>query len=325
MSDNSNGAVEPVELYRKHRPSVFRQVFGQDEAVSILDRLLRQKKLPHVLLFTGPSGVGKTTLCRILKKKLGCSDPDYQEVNCAAIESPMEKVREIEQRMGLSPWGGSCRIWLLDEVQSLSRTTFAQQALLKMLEDTPKHVYFFLATTNPEKVIKTIQTRCTRIDLSPLPPKDLRAMLEQVYKKEGIEEVSDKVLDRIVDVADGSGREALVQLNKALSRETEREQLEAVQRSGTVQKAFDLVRALLWTHPKPKTWKELASIISGIDDGEDWEGVRRMILSIATKEMLKPGGNAARAHSIVSGFRDDWYACGKAGLIDACWGVIHPE
>lgn len=314
-ANNSNGAVE---LYRKHRPGIFKHVFGQDEAVKQLTQLIAANKLPHVLLFSGPSGTGKTTLARILKKKLDCGDSDYQEVN-AAESRGIDTIREIQSRMSLSPWGGSCRIWLFDECHKL--TSDAQTALLKTLEDTPRHVYFFLCTTDPEKLLKTIRSRCTRINLSQLDPKSLKAILTHVHKKEGIEEVSDKVLDRIVEVADGSAREALVQLHKALSQETEQEQLEAVQRSGTVRAAFDIVKALLWD--KRARWADLATIISGIADGENWEGVRQLIMSVASKEVLKAGNNADWAQNVLIEFEDKpWFNSGRAGLVKCCYEVF---
>lgn len=313
---NGKGAVEPVELYRRHRPRIFKHVFGQDEAVKQLSQLIDTDKFPHVLLFSGPSGTGKTTLARILKKKLDCGDSDYQEVN-AAESRGIDTIREIQSRMGLSPFGGKCRIWLFDECHKL--TSDAQTALLKTLEDTPRHVYFFLCTTEPEKLLKTIRGRCTRINLNSLDPDNLKAILTHVAKKEGAA-LSDKVRDRIVEVADGSAREALVQLHKALSQETEQEQLEAVQRSGTVRAAFDIVKALLW---EPCRWADVAAIITGIADGENWEGIRQLIISVAAKEVLKANKNSDWAQKVLLEFEDKtWFYSGRAGLVKCCYAVF---
>ena len=99
------------ELYKKHRPASFDNVIGQDEAVRSLSEFVKNNKIPHAILFTGPSGVGKTTLARILKDHLGCGDPDFQEINTADFRG-IDTVREIRQRMGLAPMFGKSRVWL---------------------------------------------------------------------------------------------------------------------------------------------------------------------------------------------------------------------
>src|SRR5690606_3369465 len=108
--------------------------------------------IPHAMLFTGPSGCGKTTLARILRVKLRCSDNDFQEINAADFRG-IDSIRSMRQQVGAAPLGGDSRIWLIDEAHSM--TADAQNAFLKLLEDTPRHVYFFLATTDPQKLKKT--------------------------------------------------------------------------------------------------------------------------------------------------------------------------
>src|SRR6266480_3545550 len=145
-----------MEFYRKYRPKTLKGIVGQEGAISSLQKLIDKGTIPHALLFTGPSGSGKTTIARIVKDHLGCGDADYQEVDCAVVESPIEAVRAIHRASHLSPMSGSCRIFFLEEVQSLSKAGFSQQALLKLLEEVPDHVYFILATTDPTKLNKAI-------------------------------------------------------------------------------------------------------------------------------------------------------------------------
>ena len=133
-----------MELYKKHRPSYLEDVFGQPEAVKVLGSMIEKDDLPHSILFTGPSGVGKTTLARILKEELECHANDFKEINCADFRG-IDTIRDIRNNMNRQSLMGGPLIWLIDEAHKL--TNDAQTAFLKMLEDTPKHVYFFLATT----------------------------------------------------------------------------------------------------------------------------------------------------------------------------------
>ena len=158
------------ELYKKHRPKNLKRVFGQSVAIGTLKPLIEAKQVPHSLLLTGPSGCGKTTLARILVKELKCAKADFMEVNCADFRG-IDTVRDIRTRMMQAPIGGDCRVWLIDEAHML--TSAAQTAFLKMLEDTPDHIYFFLATTHPQKLLKTIKTRCTEIKLKEMTAKYL--------------------------------------------------------------------------------------------------------------------------------------------------------
>lgn len=308
--------MNEVELYRKHRPRRLKDVLGQPAVVHLLQKLLAEGKLPHCLLLSGPSGTGKTTIARILKHKLGCHDRDYVEVNCAGVDSPMDTARDIMRVLPLAPmWEGKCRIWFLEEVQSLSRTTFAQQALLKMLEDIPAHVYFFLATTNPAKLLPEIRTRATELKLQALSADELRRVLDAIVVKEG-KDIHGSVLQRIVDCSGGSARQALVYLHQVLALATTEEQLEAIVPDKVEKKAIDLCRTLL---NLKSTWAEVATILKTIE--EDPEQIRWAVLGYASSVLLN-NGKANRASVILDVFESNFYDSKKFGLIRACYAVL---
>jgi len=203
------------ELYKKYRPKDFEGVVGQTDALKSLQQMAKNKKIPHALLFTGPSGCGKTTLARIVRRELGCGKHDFSEVNCADFRG-IDMVRDIRSRMMQAPISGSCRVWLIDEAHRL--TGDAMDAFLKILEDTPDHVYFMLATTNPQKLLKTVRTRCTEISVKSLSNKDIVKLVTDVAKKEG-KTLPKEVAKKIADKCEGSARQALVLLHQIIDLE----------------------------------------------------------------------------------------------------------
>jgi DNA polymerase-3 subunit gamma/tau len=303
-----------TELYKKYRPETLEEVVGQPEAVAMLNGMFTRKGgVPHFILFTGPSGCGKTTLARIIKEAVGCGDHDFSEMNCANTRG-IDMVRDLQNRAGLRPIQGKCRVWLIDEAQQLTKD--AQNAFLKLLEDTPKHCYFMFATTDPDKLVATVKTRATEIVLRPVGAADIIKLLKRVVKAEQLA-VSLAVIDRIAEEAQCSPRKALVILDQIMGVEGEEAQLEAVYRTEEAHSSDEIVKLLL----KKAPWPAVAAVLKGCKD-EDPENIRRRILGYATAVLL--GGNA-RAFVIIDCFSKAFYDSGKAGLVAACYEACNAK
>ncbi len=306
--------MNEVELYRRHRPTSLKGLHGQEDAVRVLVRMIKTQTIPHALLLTGNSGCGKTTTAMILKDRLECSARDFVKINIADSRG-IDTIREIRQQMSLSPMAGKTRIWLLDEVHRA--TGDSMSALLEPLEFTPPHVYFILTTTDPQRLLPTIRTRCTEIKFKSLDADVMKTLLLEVCEKEGKTE-TDAILNRIIECAEGSARQALVTLHQVINLDTDEQKLNAILPDGKKAAAFDLVKQLLW---EKADWKKIAAIISGLE-GEDWEGLRYLILANASTTLLKGSGNAKRAYAILTAFEGNFYDSKRAGLVRACYEVI---
>jgi DNA polymerase III gamma/tau subunit len=304
-----------MSFYKRYRPRTLKGIVGQDGAIASLQRFIDKGTIPHCILFSGPSGVGKTTLGRILKTHLNCGDADFLEINSADFKG-IDTIREIRRSVNLSPISGDCRIWFIDEAHKL--TGDAQNALLKMLEDTPDHVYFMLATTDPQKLIKTIHTRASEVKLQGLGAPALQRVLQRVVDKEKLT-VTEKVLDEIIDASDNSARKALVILEQVGSLDTEAQQLEAVSATSlNKDAAITLARALI--NPRAD-WKAVALLLKELKD--EPEGIRYLVLGYCRSVLLGGGPLTARAYMIIDIFSRNFYDSKSAGLAAACYEVVH--
>lgn len=298
------------ELFKRHRPVLLKDIFGQEETVKIIKKMLVDGTIPHALLLSGPSGTGKTTLARILKSKLKCENGDFFEINCAQARG-IDTIREIQSRVGSAPMCGGVRIWLLDEFHKVSGD--AATACLKLLEDVPSHVYFILATTDPGKLLKTIHTRCTELKLRNLTTIELAELVNKVLEAEK-QKLSSPVISVLVEAADGSARKVLVLLEQILALETDEERLEAIQSADAKRQAYELMKMLVF-NDKQGSWLEAVKILKDIE--EEPETIRRQVLGLAVKALLNNPKNKARAFNVICAFEGNFFDSGKAGLVRA--------
>ena len=300
-----------TSLAVKYRPKKLGDIIGNSRTVLALRTMMERTDMPHTMLFTGPSGSGKTTLARIVARRVQCSPHDLQEMNTADFRG-IDSIRDIVRNMNLAPMFGPTRVWILDECHSLTKD--AQHALLKALEDTPAHVYFILATTDPEKLLPTIRTRCVTFQVEALADKDMEALLKKVITAEGNPEVPQEAIDQIVQDSIGSARMAMSILDKVIALDAGDMLASAKQAAAIQNEAIQLCRALIAKKP----WREIAKILLGLD--ADPETVRRAVLGYAQAVLLK--GDNAQAAVVLMSFRAPLYDVGKPGLTIACYESI---
>ncbi len=308
------------ELYKKYRPTLFKNVIGQDGVVKQLKDWTARKAVPHAVLFSGPSGCGKTTLARILASKVDCQKSDLLEINCAS-ERGIGMVREVQQRGSLAPMWGTARVWIVDECHQL--TGEAQGALLKTIEDTHAHAYYFLATTHPEKLRREIRTRVSELKVRLLTDQECLMLLESVCKKEKIK-ITEDVASRITSTANGSARKALVILHQISGLKTEKEQLKAILDADHEKQSIDLAKMLL--NGSSKNWSAVAKLVKEVLQNQEAEEIRRQLLGYCASVMLNANGKfLSRAFLICDSFRDNYFDSGRAGLILSCYEVLHSK
>ena len=212
-------------LYRKYRPQTFDEVVGQKHIIQTLKNAIVQDRIAHAYLFCGPRGTGKTSIAKIFAKMLNCEDKEHAPcgecLNCqmvqngshpdiieidAASNNGVDEVRDLIDRVKYAPMQGTYKIYIIDEVHMM--TTGAFNALLKTIEEPPAHVVFILATTEPNKVIPTIISRCQRFDFNKVSLQDLISRLQIVCRSEKID-IDEEAVYLIAQLSDGGMRDAL--------------------------------------------------------------------------------------------------------------------
>jgi len=232
-----NLELTPMALYHKHRPQTFDSVVGQEHIIKTITNQILSDKVSHAYLFCGPRGVGKTTTARLLAKAMNCKERQLNSFEpCDACESCLEisKSRAIDvieidaasntgvdnvrtniiDNAQFQPTKSTYKIFIIDEVHMLSTSAF--NALLKIMEEPPKHVMFILATTELHKLPETIISRCQRFDFKRLSYEQMKHHLEAVAKEEGVK-LDKEVVDRLVRKSDGCARDGVSLLDQLMA------------------------------------------------------------------------------------------------------------
>ena len=289
-------------LYRKYRPSSFSEVVGQEHVVKTLKNAIKRGKIAHAYLFSGPRGIGKTTIARILAKAANCKDIkdgepcnkcdvckninqnrflDLVEID-AATHTQVDKIRDIIEKINFSPASGKYKVYIIDEVHMLSKGAF--NALLKTLEEPPKHVIFILATTEIHKIPATIISRCQRFDFRRIKISEIKKRLEGIAKQEKVK-VEKGVFDFIAVNSSGGMRDSESLFGQILSLEDKDITLKEVQEIlalADISKTVKLVELII-----EKKYSEAVSYISKItNDGYDLEQFAESVVEYCRKLLL---------------------------------------
>lgn len=223
-----------ITLYRKYRPKDFSEIAGEGDIVRTLKNSLDNDRISHAYLFSGPRGVGKTTSARLIAKGVNClkngisSTPCNECENCREIDNGnfidlieidaasnrgIDEIRELKDKINYQPSKGRKKIYIIDEVHMLTKEAF--NALLKTLEEPPEHVIFILATTEPDKILPTIISRCQRYDFQPLTYGEVKEKLSEICRGENVE-IDEGSLGLIYESSGGSMRDAISILERVI-------------------------------------------------------------------------------------------------------------
>ncbi len=284
-----------TELHLKYRPTSLTEILGQDHIVTSLESVLK-KGTARSFLFTGPSGCGKTTLARIIATEVGCTPANIIEID-AATRTGVDNVRDLIELTQYVPIGGkSNRMIIMDECHMLSKG--AWNALLKVVEEPPKGVYWCLITTEEGKVPKTIRTRCTKYDVQEVDEEILMALICDTADEEKLD-TPDEILELCGTAAQGSPRAALVAL-ATVADCTDIKQARLLLRDvgESSKEVIELSRALM----KGCTYQQAAKLVGAMGKIHA-EGARHQICGYFTKVALS--GNT-RALAVLSAFGEPY-------------------
>ncbi len=300
-------------LYRRWRPQNWEEVVGQDHVVQTLRNAVRGGHVAHAYLFAGPRGTGKTTTARLLAKAVNCLAEDLGQRPCgecehcraiaegsfldlieidAASNTSVEDVRDLRERINFAPNKGRYKVYIVDEVHMLSTAAF--NALLKTLEEPPKHAIFILATTEVHKIPATVLSRCQRHEFRRIPIATILAYLQSKVREEGLK-VEERALALIARQATGSLRDAISLLDQLASTGEEVTLAFAEEVLGTA--TDEVVRGVVEALIDRDVGKGLSLIHAALDKGSDPRQFGRQVVDCLRDLLLVRMGNADLAEA----------------------------
>ncbi len=301
-----------MSLALKYRPDDLNLIKGNKDIVDTLKGMLSNlETCPHSFLLYGQTGCGKTTIARIIAKRLGCEGEDRREIDSADFRG-IDTIRDLRKKSQYMATSSANRIWIIDECHKL--TNDAQNALLKILEEPPSHVYFVLCTTEPNKLLETIKGRCIQLQVKPLNDSQMKGMFRKILMAEGIA-LEDEIQDQIIQDSLGLPRNAINILEQVINAPAEQRMEVARQTAAQQGEVINLCRALM----DNSNWKKVKTILDSIRDQEP-ENIRRMVLGYCQSTLLR--NEHDRAAAIIEAFWEPTYNIGFPGVVYACYSVV---
>lgn len=290
-------------LYRKYRSKDLSEIVGQQHVVTALRNALKEGKIAHAYLLTGPRGTGKTSIARIIAHEVNglvySEDPHFDIIEIdAASNNGVEDVRELREKVQTAPTSAKYKVYIIDEVHMLSKPAF--NALLKTLEEPPEHVIFILATTDVHKVPETIISRTQRFVLKPVALETVTEHLRSIAQKEKIE-ISDDALSLIAEHGEGSFRDSIGLLDQAssLGKHIEQADIEQLLGRAPSQLVRDLTEAV--------RTRQSVTVVSVLDElyGEGYEAPMIAVqLGKALRNGLTHTADTAEQQALLAVLRD---------------------
>jgi DNA polymerase-3 subunit gamma/tau len=266
-----------MSFYRKWRPNSFNQVIGQNVAVSTLQSISKTENIPHAYIFCGGHGTGKTTLARLFAKELNTDPADIYELD-AASNRGIDEARDLREAIHTLPVLSKYKVYILDEAHMLTKE--ASNALLKTLEEPPRHVVFILCTTDPEKLLPTIRSRSQIINFKTADKSDLIKQLSIVAKGEGME-IDSESLDLIASKSNRSYRDALSNLETIYHAFGNKVTIDNLKSFFKLSDREVILKVLEATYSK-----DLKALFSVLEDGEIGAGFYDELLDLIREGMM---------------------------------------
>jgi DNA polymerase-3 subunit gamma/tau len=283
-------------LITKYRPISFDEVIGNQLTIQALKEAIHSESKPHCFLFTGGTGIGKTTLARIIASEVNAF---IVEIN-AAVENSVESTRRLTELFSFRPiMTQPCSMCIIDEAHSLSRQAWSP--LLKLTEEPPSFLYIALCTTEPQKVPDTIKSRAYPVTLKMLKPQEIEELLEVVIQVEGWK-VENSVFQGIVQASEGSARKALsiLQAGHALKNRDELSQIILTVESED-NPAIKLAQALLKGN---RNWRAISQLIKEIEGGSEEDTIFTITRYLASKLPISEEEQAQHIYRLLRSFTD---------------------
>jgi len=275
-----------MPLNLTYRPKSLDEFYGNVNLKESIASIFEREDKPRAWLFTGPRGCGKSSMSRIIADNYGCNKEDYQEYDLSNTGG-IEEAREIKRTVNYKPLAGKYKFYCLEEIHRSSPNF--QDGLLRTVEEGPEHAIFILCTTDAQKLIPALKSRCFQYEVKPLQTPIMMGLLRDILKKENVENFPKEALDLIVEFSKGIPREAIILLDEVIDIPTDEGVIAFLKEKKASEEATESLAKLLL---QKADWKEVSKALKAMKE-QDSEKTRNAVLGYCGKVLLDSGNKRA--------------------------------